>query len=293
MSDTHSAQQDVLHVEDLHTSFMTELGPQDAVHGVSFQIGRGEIVGIVGESGSGKSTVAMSIVQLHDTGAAQYSGKIAFGGKNLLTASDDELRKVRGPGIGVIFQDPQSSLNPVQKVGHQIREAILLHRRMSRKQASDLARELIDSVGIPDPAACYNRYPHELSGGMRQRIMIAIAISSEPEMLIADEPTTALDVTVQAQILELIRALSKSRQMSVIFISHDLAVISQLCDKVIVMFQGEIVEEAPVERLFRDPQHSYTRKLLGAAVLPTRQELLRERASTAEPSQTRQENGNG
>jgi ABC-type dipeptide/oligopeptide/nickel transport system ATPase component len=269
----------VLEVRALRTSFMTELGSQDAICGLSFSVGRGEIVGIVGESGSGKSTVAMSIMQLHDTGAAAYAGEALFGGQNLLGRSEPELRKVRGPGIGMVFQDPQSSLNPVQKVGRQVQEAIMLHRSVSKADARRKALELIDSVGIPDPENCQERYPHELSGGMKQRIMISIAIASDPELLIADEPTTALDVTVQAQILELIRSLSRRRNMSVLFISHDLAVISQLCDRVIVMYQGEIVETGATEEIFRAPTHAYTQMLLRSAALNTRQQQLAERTS--------------
>ncbi|MCW4459848.1 ABC transporter ATP-binding protein [Microbacterium sp. MPKO10] len=247
------------------------------MNGVSFDVGVSEIVGIVGESGSGKSTIAMSIMQLHDPGAAACSGEVVFGGQNLLNCTDDELRKVRGPGIGMIFQDPQSSLNPVQKIGHQVLESSMLHNSLSRPQAKNAVIELIDKVGIPEPDLCFDRYPHELSGGMKQRIMISIAIASNPKLLIADEPTTALDVTVQAQILELIRALGRSHDMSVLFISHDLAVISQLCDRVIVMRNGEIVETATTAELFRAPKEDYTKMLLQAAALKSRNQELAER----------------
>ncbi|MGF3056028.1 ABC transporter ATP-binding protein [Microbacterium sp. YY-01] len=280
MRDTQDGERSpVITATGLWTSFMTETGYQDAVRGVSFQVSKGEIVGIVGESGSGKSTIAMSLMQLHEKGAAAYSGTVEYSGRNLVACSATEIRQVRGAGIGMIFQDPQSSLNPVYKVGRQIREAVQLHRRMSRTLASQRALELLDAVGIPDPVSCFSRYPHELSGGMKQRVMIAIAIASDPEVLIADEPTTALDVTVQDQILELIRSLSRSREMSVIFISHDLAVVSQLCDSVLVMYQGEIVERGPTAELFRSPRHPYTKKLLSAALLPSRDELVLARRS--------------
>jgi oligopeptide/dipeptide ABC transporter ATP-binding protein len=260
-----SEAQTVLEVSELTTQFDTPDGMVHAVNGVSFDLRKGEFLGIVGESGSGKSVTMMSILRLIPMPPGEIvKGEAVFEDQDLLTISMDELRKVRGGKIGFIFQDPMTSLNPVITVGDQIMESLKLHQGMHEKQAAARAVELISLVGIPAPEQRLSNYPHELSGGMRQRIMIAIALACNPQVLIADEPTTALDVTIQAQIIEIVRDLREQLGTAVIWITHDLAVIAGLADRVVVMYGGQIVEEAPVGELYGKPQHPYTRGLLGS-----------------------------
>lgn len=251
-------------IENLVTSFTTKAGTFPAVRGISYQIHRGETVGIVGESGCGKSVTSMSIMGLLGGNGKVTSGAIRFDGKNLLELSTPELEAVRGKRIAMIFQEPMTALNPVYTIGFQIDEQIMRHELCSKKQAQARTIEMLDLVGIPSPAARYHNYPHQLSGGMRQRAMIAMALSCNPEFLIADEPTTALDVTIQAQILELISSLQQKLSMAVQFITHDLAVISEVADRVVVMYAGTICEVAPTERIFSNPTHPYTQGLLAS-----------------------------
>ncbi|MEH7123061.1 ABC transporter ATP-binding protein [Bacillus sp. JJ1773] len=258
-----SDEQHLLHVQDLKTHFHTERGRVTAVDGVSFHVKQGEIVGVVGESGCGKSVTSQSILRLFDEkNTVQYDGTINFKGKNLLNLSKSEMQEIRGNDIAMIFQDPLSSLNPVYTIGFQIAEAILLHQKVTKKEAYEKAVEMLRLTGIPSPEKRVNEYPHQLSGGMQQRAMIAIALSCQPQLLIADEPTTALDVTIQAQILDLIVKLNRELQMGVIFITHDLGVVSEICTRVVVMYLGQIVEEADTVSLFENPLHPYTRGLI-------------------------------
>jgi peptide/nickel transport system ATP-binding protein/oligopeptide transport system ATP-binding protein len=234
-----------------------------AVNGVGFQIRSGELLGVVGESGSGKSVTMMSLLKLLPTPPAEVvSGSAMFDGKDLMQLPPEELRSVRGRDIGFVFQDPMTSLNPVLTVGYQITEPLRLHLGLSKSRARERAAELLAMVGIPSPAARLDDYPHQFSGGMRQRVMIAIALSCDPKLLIADEPTTALDVTIQAQILEIVRKLRRELGMAIIWITHDLGVIAGIADRVMVMYGGQVVEEAPVGELFANPRHPYTRALL-------------------------------
>lgn len=252
----------LLEVNNLQTHFPTRAGLVRAVDGVSFYIDKGELLGLVGESGCGKSITALSIMRLIGPPGRIVGGEISFDGKNLLKLSDSEMRAIRGDDIAMIFQDPMTSLNPVFTVGEQIAEALRLHRKLSRKAARDGAIEAMREVSIPDPARRIDDYPHQLSGGMRQRVMIAMALACDPKLLIADEPTTALDVTIQAQILELLNELRKNRELAVLLITHDLGVVAEVADRVAVMYTGRIVEESPVEELFARPRHPYTEGLL-------------------------------
>jgi oligopeptide/dipeptide ABC transporter ATP-binding protein len=254
----------LLSVENLETRFPTRAGVVPAVNGVSFAIERGETLALVGESGSGKSVTALSILGLIAPPGHIAAGRILYDGKNLREISKEELRAIRGSEIAMIFQDPMTSLNPVFTIGEQIAEAIRLHTDLPRAQAWKKAVESLESVAIPDPGRRAKQYPHEMSGGMRQRVMIAMALSCEPKLLIADEPTTALDVTIQAQILELINRLRVERNLGVLLITHDLGVVAETCDRAAVMYAGKIVENAPVTRLFAEPQHPYTRGLLAS-----------------------------
>jgi oligopeptide/dipeptide ABC transporter ATP-binding protein len=256
----------LLEVSNLRTFFETDAGVSRAVDGVSFAVEAGEIVGVVGESGSGKSVTSLSILGLvpRPPGRIEKGSSVRFKGEELVGAPEARLRQVRGNEIAMIFQEPMTSLNPVYPVGEQIAEALRLHRKMGKREARARAVELLREVGIADPEERARAYPHQLSGGMRQRVMIAIALSCEPALLIADEPTTALDVTIQAQILELILALRERRGMGVLLITHDLGVVAEVCDRVVVMYGGEVVEQGSVEELFRDPRHPYTRGLLAA-----------------------------
>lgn len=256
-------EQPLLDVKELKTHFHTERGRMTAVDGISFQVNVGEIVGVVGESGCGKSVTSQSILRLLDEkNTAAYEGEILFKGTNLLKLSDSEMRNIRGNDIAMIFQDPLSSLNPVYTIGYQIAETILLHQDVSKKEAYARAVEMLRITGIPAPEKRVNEFPHQLSGGMQQRVMIAIALSCLPQLLIADEPTTALDVTIQAQIIELIEELNRKHGMGVLFITHDLGVVAELCTRVVVMYLGQIVEEATVEDLFTQPLHPYTKGLM-------------------------------
>lgn len=253
----------ILQVKDLKTSFMTGAGEVQAVRGISFDLARGEALGIVGESGSGKSVTSMSLLQLLGSNAKIKSGEINFSGKNILHMDKKELRALRGAHISMIFQDPMSSLNPLMRVGTQIAEMIEMHNTgMKPEQVREEVLRLMTLVRIPEPEKRFRSYPHEFSGGMRQRVMIAMALACRPEVLIADEPTTALDVTIQDQILKLLRSLQEEFHMSIIFITHDLGVVAELCSRVIVMYGGLIMEEAPIDELFEKPAHPYTMGLL-------------------------------
>ena len=252
----------LLEVKNLRTQFPTRAGLVKAVDGVSFSIGEGELLGLVGESGCGKSITALSIMRLISSPGKITGGSILFKGEDLVSASPDRLRGIRGNDIAMIFQDPMTSLNPVFTVGEQIAEALRLHRNLDRKQAREAAIEAMREVSIPSPERRVLDYPHQLSGGMRQRVMIAMALACDPELLIADEPTTALDVTIQAQILELLNELRVSRKLAVLLITHDLGVVAEVADRVCVMYTGKIVEESGVDELFADPKHPYTRGLL-------------------------------
>jgi peptide/nickel transport system ATP-binding protein len=254
----------LLEVKGLRTSFYTSDGVVRAVDGIDFHVDRGEIMGLVGESGCGKSVTSLSIMRLVARPGRIEGGEILFDGRDLLKISSEEMRKVRGEQIAMIFQQPTSALNPVWDVGRQIAEVLELHRNMKRRAARGRALELLRMVGIPDPERRLRAHPHEMSGGMAQRVMIAMALACEPDLLIADEPTTALDVTIQAQILDLIRNLRDETGTAIILITHDLGVVAETCDRVAVMYAGEIVEQTDVVSLFRDPLHPYTRGLIGS-----------------------------
>jgi peptide/nickel transport system ATP-binding protein/oligopeptide transport system ATP-binding protein len=254
----------LLEVEDLKVSFATEDGLVQAVDGVSFTLDRGEVVAIVGESGSGKSVTVMTLMGLTRGPNARFSGSAQLEGNELITASEQQLERIRGAEIAMIFQDPISSLSPVHRIGDQIVEQIRAHEEVSKAGALDRAIELMERVGIPNAKQRARAYPHEFSGGMRQRAMIAMALSLSPSVLIADEPTTALDVTVQAQILEEIKQLSQESNSGVIFVTHDLGVVADIADRVIVMYAGRVVEQGTLDETFYDPQHPYTWGLLGS-----------------------------
>jgi peptide/nickel transport system ATP-binding protein len=257
----------ILEVRNLRTSFPTETGLIHAVDNISFNVRRGEAVALVGESGCGKSVTAMSIMRLVAQPGRITGGEVRFKGKDLASLSERQMREVRGNDIAMVFQEPMTSLNPVFKIGAQVAEAVRIHRKVSKKEAWKLAGDMLELVSIPDPIKRLDDYPHQLSGGMRQRVMIAMALSCDPELLIADEPTTALDVTIQAQIMELLAGLQKRLGLAVLLITHDLGVVAEFCERVIVMYTGRIVEEAPVHELFANPAHPYTRGLLKS--LPT------------------------
>jgi peptide/nickel transport system ATP-binding protein len=254
----------LLEVENLQTHFATADGVNRAVDGLSFSVEAGETVAIVGESGCGKSVTSMSILRLIPEPPGKIAGSIRFQGKDLLKLSEREMRAIRGNEISMIFQEPMTSLNPVLSIGKQIGETLELHQGLSTKAAMAKAVEMLTLVGIPEPARRVKEYPHQLSGGMRQRVMIAIALACNPKLLIADEPTTALDVTIQAQILDLMRDLKHRVGAAIVLITHDLGVVAEVAERVIVMYAGRKVEEAPVAELFRNPKHPYTKGLLGA-----------------------------
>lgn len=254
----------LLSVRDLRTSFRTEAGVVKAVDGVSFEIRRGEVLALVGESGSGKSVTAMSIVGLVPDPGCVESGAVLWKGRDLRRAPARELRAVRGAGIGVIFQDPMSALNPVHTVGRQIAEAVLIHRRGTRRQAMDRAIEVMALVGIPQPRQRAGNYPYEFSGGMRQRVMIAIALANEPELLIADEPTTALDVTIQAQVVSVLHEIRARTGAAILLITHDLGLVAGMADRVAVMYAGRVVERGRAVAVFGQPRHPYTVGLLAS-----------------------------
>ena len=282
-------QEALLEVRGLRTSFPTESGFIHPVDNVSFSIRKGEALALVGESGCGKSMTAMSIMRLIAPPGRITAGQVMFKGRNLADLPEREMRKVRGNDIAMVFQEPMTSLNPVFKVGSQVAEAIRIHQKVGRKEAWKRAGDMLDLVSIPDPIKRLDDYPHQLSGGMRQRVMIAIALSCDPELLVADEPTTALDVTIQAQIMELLGNLQKKLGLAVLLITHDLGVVAEFCERVVVMYTGRIVESAPVGELFANPAHPYTRGLLHslpaayvapaagtvAAVRPTRLPTIR------------------
>jgi peptide/nickel transport system ATP-binding protein len=255
-------QKPLLDVRGLQTSFHTRDGVVRAVTGLDFTVDRGEVVGLVGESGCGKSVTSLSIMRLIGPPGRIEAGEVVFDGQDLLKLGDNDMRKVRGERIGMIFQQPTSSLNPVYDVGRQVGEVMEIHRSMKRGAARERALELLRMVGIPDPKRRLDAYPHELSGGMAQRVMIAMALACEPELLIADEPTTALDVTIQAQILDIMRSLQKETGTAIVLITHDLGVVAEMCDRVAVMYAGEIVEQSDVATLFAEPKHPYTRGLI-------------------------------
>jgi peptide/nickel transport system ATP-binding protein len=254
----------LLSVRDLSVSFATEGGHLQAIEDVSFDLSPGEVLAIVGESGSGKSVTAQTIIGLTRSPNARIEGIVDLRGSDLVGASEGELRKVRGERIGMVFQDPMTSFNPVYRIGSQIAEAIRAHRSIGEQEARELAVEMLDSVGIADAGRRIDDYPHQFSGGMRQRAMIAMALALGPEVLIADEPTTALDVTVQAQILRLLERLNRERDLATILITHDLGVVAEVADRVLVMYAGRIVEQGTLDEIFYDPQHPYTWGLLGS-----------------------------
>ncbi len=258
----------LLEVRDLQTSFRMRDGVVRAVDGATFGVDRGEVLGLVGESGCGKSVSALSILRLITPPGQIVGGSVRFDGQELLSASEAEMQKIRGSRIAMIFQQPNSSLNPVQKLADQIGEVLRIHKGLDEKAARKRGIELLELMGIPDPSRRADAYPHEISGGMAQRVMIAMALACEPELLIADEPTTALDVTIQAQILELLRDLRERLGTAIVLITHDLGVVSEFCDRVAVMYAGEVVEEQERDAIFRNPRHPYTQGLLGAIPRP-------------------------
>ena len=252
----------MLEIRDLHVKFHNR--DREAVAGISFTIGDGEIVGLVGESGSGKTVTAMSIAGLLPRRQCSYSGDVLLNGKDLLHADRAELRKIHGAEIGVVFQEPMSSMNPLMKIGDQVAEVLLIHTGLDRKSRKQRALEAMRAAELPDPETLWDKYPHELSGGMLQRTMIAAAIASGPSLLLLDEPTTALDVTIQAQILQLLKKLNRERKISMLFISHNLGVVRRLCGRVAVMQRGVLVKTGETETVYRHPQHPYTRQLINA-----------------------------
>jgi len=252
----------LLEVKDLHTSFFTPAGEVKAVNGISFNLDRGKVLGIVGESGSGKSVTAYSVMQILEKTGKIVSGSVKFDGQELVNAGERVMKTIRGNRISIIFQDPMTSLNPTYTIGHQLMEAILLHTNRNKQQAYDRAVEMLRLVNVNEPEKRMKQYPFEFSGGMRQRVMIAMALACEPDILIADEPTTALDVTIQAQILELMQQLQREIGMSIIMITHDLGVVAQMCDEVIVMYAGSICEQGTADEIFYNPRHEYTKGLM-------------------------------
>lgn len=265
----------LLEIKDEKLSFFTPAGEVKALNGVSFSMNEGEVLGIVGESGSGKSVTAYSIMGLTAYPGKLIDGTIYFNGHQIEKMSEKEMRKIRGNEVSIIFQDPMTSLNPVYTIGNQITEVIRLHTGKSKKEAYDRAKELLELVGINEPAKRLKQYPHELSGGMRQRVMIAIALACEPKLLIADEPTTALDVTIQAQILELMQELRQKLGMSIIMITHDLGVVASMCERIAVMYAGHIVEYGTADEIFYEPKHEYTKGLINSIPKLSAQEIER------------------
>jgi oligopeptide/dipeptide ABC transporter ATP-binding protein len=273
----------LLEVRNLRTQFPTRAGLVRAVDGVSFHLDKGELLGLVGESGCGKSITALSVMRLISPPGKIVEGEILFDGQDLLKLSDERMRGMRGDDVAMIFQDPMTSLNPVFTIGDQIGEALRLHRKLSKQDARRATIEAMKEVAIPDPGRRVDDYPHQLSGGMRQRVMIAMALACDPKLLIADEPTTALDVTIQAQILELLNELRRTRELAVLLITHDLGVVAEVADRVAVMYTGRIVEESPVEELFARPKHPYTEGLLRSVPKLTVAEVdKKERLETIE-----------
>ncbi|MEK5184318.1 ABC transporter ATP-binding protein [Solibacillus sp. FSL R5-0691] len=253
---------ELLEIRNLRTSFRIKDTYYPAVDNVSLTLRKNEILAIVGESGCGKSTLATSVVGLHNSVTTKVEGEILYNNQNLVKLTDDQFNKLRGNDIGFIFQDPLSALNPLMRIGEQIEEGLIYHTKLTKEQRQKRVIELLDQVGIPNMQRVAQQFPHQLSGGMRQRVMIAIALSGKPAIIIADEPTTALDVTIQAQILDLLKSLQDEIQSGIILITHDLGVVAEVADRVAVMYAGEVIEEAPVVELFRNPKHPYTRSLL-------------------------------
>ena len=252
----------LLEIKNLETAFRIKDDYFNAVDKVSLDLYRNEVLAIVGESGCGKSTLATTIMRLHNENLTKSTGEIIFNGKNLLDLTEDEMNKIRTKDIGMIFQDPLSSLNPLHRIGKQIEEALIYHTKLSAEERQKRVIELLTQVGIPNPERCAKQYPHELSGGMRQRVMIAMAMSCKPSVLIADEPTTALDVTIQAQILDLVKGLQAEMHAGIVLITHDLGVVAEMADRVAVLYAGEVVEIGTAEQIFKNPKHPYTRSLL-------------------------------
>ena len=252
----------LLEIKNLETAFRIKDDYFNAVDKVSLDLYKNEVLAIVGESGCGKSTLATTIMRLHNENLTKSTGEIIFNGKNILDLTEDEMNKIRTKDIGMIFQDPLSSLNPLPRIGKQIEEALIYHTELSAEERQKRVIELLTQVGIPNPERCAKQYPHELSGGMRQRVMIAMAMSCKPSVLIADEPTTALDVTIQAQILDLIKGLQAEMHAGIILITHDLGVVAEMADRVAVLYAGEVVEIGTAEQIFKNPKHPYTRSLL-------------------------------
>ena len=264
----------LLSIKSLSISFLSKKKENKVVHNISFSLQKNEILGIVGESGSGKSVTTMAIMGLLPEKKAQISGEIIFEDKNLLDKNKKEHQKLRGNEIAMIFQEPMSALNPSMKLGKQVAEVLVLHKKLSKTEAKKQVLELFEKVKLPNPKEIFSKYPHQVSGGQMQRVMIAMAIACKPKILIADEPTTALDVTVQKEIILLLKELQKETEMSIIFISHDLALVSEIADSVLVMYQGTIVEEGSVLQIFHHPKHNYTKALIGAR--PTLNERLKK-----------------
>lgn len=282
----------ILEIKDLCVEFRTVEGTVQAVDHLNYTLRKGEKLGIVGESGSGKSVSSLGMLQLIPNPPGKVTGgEIMYKGQDLVKASKKEIQKIRGNEISMIFQEPMTSLNPIIKCGKQIAESLRLHRGMNKKEALEEAVQLMRSVGIANPEVRAHEYPHQMSGGMRQRVMIAMALACQPQILIADEPTTALDVTIQAQILDLIRELNEELGTSVIFITHDLGVVSELCDTVVVMYTGHIVEQAPAKELFEDPKHPYTKGLLHAIPRITKERKPLETIEGAVPNPTERMEG--
>lgn len=263
----------MIEIKNLHVSFTDSVGNGEMIHGIDLRMAPGELLGLVGESGSGKSVTALTVAGLLPPKRTAVSGQILFQGKDLLACSREEMRSIQGKDIGMVFQEPMTSLDPVMKVGRQVEEALRIHTDLSAQERKARALEIMRRVRLPEPERTYEKYPHQLSGGQRQRVMIAAALITNPALLLADEPTTALDVTVQAQIIELLKELNREMGTGILFISHDLHVIRKLCTRVAVMYQGNVVETGPTEEVFRNPKEDYTKRLIAA--IPTREKRRR------------------
>ena len=263
----------MLDIKDLRVSFREPEGDGEVIHGINLHMDAGELLGLVGESGSGKSVTALTVAGLLPRSKVDVSGEVLFQGNNLLNCPREELRKIQGRDIGMVFQEPMTSLDPVMKVGHQVEEVLRIHTDLSPVERKARAVDMMDRLGLPDPERSYEKYPHQMSGGQRQRAMIAAALISHPALLLADEPTTALDVTVQAQIIELLKEINRETGTGILFISHDLHVIKKLCTRVAVMYKGNIVETGPTDEVFYHPQDDYTKRLIAA--IPTREKRKR------------------
>ena len=263
----------MLDIKDLHVSFLEPDGDGEVIHGINLHMDAGELLGLVGESGSGKSVTALTVAGLLSRSKVEITGEVLFQGRNLLECSREELRKIQGRDIGMVFQEPMTSLDPLMKAGLQVEEVLRIHTDLSPAERKARALEIMGQVGLPDPAYSYEKYPHQMSGGQRQRTMIAAALIANPALLLADEPTTALDVTVQAQIIELLKEVNRNMGTGILFISHDLHVIRKLCTRVAVMYKGSIVETGPTEEVFNHPKDEYTKQLIAA--IPTREKRKR------------------